>query len=110
MPFDSIIWDLDDDPHGNVHHCAEHGVTKEEVEEVFQNATDADISASTGRTVVFGDTRLCLKRVQSPGRTARFHGNTSPLQGDSPLLRQSLARAGTSWWCTTRSMVTPPTA
>jgi hypothetical protein len=48
MPFDSIIWDLDDDPDGNVQHCAEHGVTKEEVEEVFQNATDADISRSSG--------------------------------------------------------------
>ena len=49
MPFGSIIWDLDDDPEGNVHHCAEHGVTKEEVEEVFQNATDADISAGVIR-------------------------------------------------------------
>ncbi len=29
MIFDAIIWDLDDDPHGNVQHCAEHGVTKE---------------------------------------------------------------------------------
>jgi hypothetical protein len=41
MPFDSIIWDLDDDPDGNVQHCLQHGVTKEEVEEVFENATDA---------------------------------------------------------------------
>ena len=49
MPFDSIVWDLDDDPDGNVRHCAEHGVTKEEVEEVFQNATDADVSRSSGR-------------------------------------------------------------
>ncbi len=56
MPFDSIIWDLDDDPDGNVQHCAEHGVTKEEVEEIFQNATDADISRSSGRPVIFGDT------------------------------------------------------
>ena len=56
MPFDSIIWDLDDDPEGNVRHCAEHGVAKEEVEEVFQNPTDADISRSSGRPVVFGDT------------------------------------------------------
>lgn len=56
MSFDAIIWDLDDDPDGNVRHCAEHGVTKEEVEEVFQNATDADISRSSGRPVVFGDT------------------------------------------------------
>jgi uncharacterized DUF497 family protein len=55
MPFDVIIWDLDDDPDGNVQHCAEHGVTKEEVEAVFLNATDADISRSSGRPVVFGD-------------------------------------------------------
>jgi len=58
MPFDRIIWDLDDDPDGNVHHCAEHGVTPEEVEEVFQNATDADASRSSGRPVLFGDTRV----------------------------------------------------
>jgi len=56
MPFDSIIWDLDDDPDGNVQYCAQHGVTKEEVEELFQNTTDKDISRSSGRPVVFGDT------------------------------------------------------
>lgn len=56
MPFDSIIWDLDDDPDGNVQHCLDHGVTKEEVEEVFQNQTDTDTSHSSGRPVVFGDT------------------------------------------------------
>jgi hypothetical protein len=54
--FSSIIWDLDDDPNGNVHHCAEHGVTKEEVEEVFGRPTDGDISRSSGLSVVFGDT------------------------------------------------------
>jgi hypothetical protein len=53
-PFDSIIWDLDDDPDGNVQHCAEHGVTKKEVEEVFQSATDADVSRSSGRPVGSG--------------------------------------------------------
>ena len=56
MRWDSIIWDLDDDPDGNVQHRALHGVTKEEVEEVFENATDTDISRSSGRPVVFGDT------------------------------------------------------
>jgi hypothetical protein len=56
MPFDSVIWDLDDDPDGNVHHCAEHDVTKDEVEEVLENTSDADISRSSGRPVVFGDT------------------------------------------------------
>jgi uncharacterized DUF497 family protein len=57
MPFDAIVWDLDDDPDGNVRHCEEHGVTKEEVEEVFENVTDADVSRSTGRPVVFGETK-----------------------------------------------------
>lgn len=56
MPTGSVLWDLDDDPDGNVQHCAAHGVTKEEVEEVLENATDTDISRSSGRPGVFGDT------------------------------------------------------
>lgn len=56
MAYASILWDLDDDPGGNVWHCAEHGVTKEEVEEIFERAQDADVSRSSGRPVVFGET------------------------------------------------------
>jgi uncharacterized DUF497 family protein len=56
MRFETILWDLDDDPNGNVQHCADHGVTKEEIEEVLENAMDADISRSSGRPVVFGET------------------------------------------------------
>ena len=56
MPIQSILWDLDDDPNGNVQHCAQHCVTKTDVEEVLQNAEDADFSRTTGRPVVFGDT------------------------------------------------------
>ncbi len=56
MPFSSILWDLDDDPNGDVRHCAEHGVTKEEVEEVIENPTDTDVSRTSGRRVMFGDT------------------------------------------------------
>lgn len=55
--FESILWDLDEDSEGNVFHCAQHGVTKEEVEEFFLNAMDVDISRSTGRPVVFGETK-----------------------------------------------------
>lgn len=58
MAFDSILWDLNDDPNGNVRHCAAHGVTKEEVEDVLAHPTDVDISQSSGLPVVFGDTRL----------------------------------------------------
>jgi uncharacterized DUF497 family protein len=56
MPFESILWDLDDDPDGNAAHCAEHGISKEEVEEVLENPTDADFSRSSDRPVVFGMT------------------------------------------------------
>ena len=56
MVFNVIIWDLDEDPEGNVQHCAEHGVSKEEVEEALASASDADISRSSGRPVIFGDT------------------------------------------------------
>ncbi|HEY3964710.1 MAG TPA: hypothetical protein VGM05_09190 [Planctomycetaceae bacterium] len=56
MAYETIIWDLDDDPDGNVQHCSEHGISKEEIEEVFENLTDADISRSSGRPVIFGNT------------------------------------------------------
>ena len=57
MVFSTFIWDLDEDPDGNVRHCAAHGVTKDEVEEAFEDATDADLSRSSGRPIVFGQTR-----------------------------------------------------
>ncbi len=56
MAYSQVIWDLEDDPDGNVQHCLQHGVTPEEVEEVFENITDRDVSRSSGRPVVFGDT------------------------------------------------------
>ncbi len=56
MTFDSILWDADDDAVGNVQHCAKHGVTKSEVEEVLQNITGMAFSRSSGLPVVFGDT------------------------------------------------------
>src|SRR5947208_4788295 len=73
MAFDAILWDLDDDPDGNVQHCDEHGVTKEEVEEVFQNATDADTSRSSGRPVVFGDTSTGRHLLVALRRNRRRH-------------------------------------
>ena len=33
MGFATAIWDLDDDPEGNVQHIAERGLTKDEVDE-----------------------------------------------------------------------------
>lgn len=66
MPFDSIIWDLDDDPDGNVQHCAEHGASKDEVEEVLLGAEDEDVSRSSGRPVAFGDTKEIEEGVVYP--------------------------------------------
>ncbi len=56
MGFSTVIWDLDDDPNGNVQHIAEHDVSKEEVEEVLDDPHGADRSRSSGRPIVFGET------------------------------------------------------
>jgi hypothetical protein len=49
-----VIWDLDDDSDGNVAHVAEHGVTRDEVEEILQNEdNETDASASSGRPIFF---------------------------------------------------------
>jgi hypothetical protein len=50
-----IIWDLEDDPRGNVQHIAENGVDVEEVEEVLRDpASRTGRSRSSGRPEVFG--------------------------------------------------------
>lgn len=55
MGFSSVIWDLEDDPHGNVQHIAEHGVTQDEVEEVLENPDGIERSRSSGRPIAFGE-------------------------------------------------------
>jgi hypothetical protein len=50
-----VIWDLEDDPHGNFQHIAEHGITPEEVEEVLNDRhSQTAQSASSGRPITFG--------------------------------------------------------
>ncbi len=52
-----IVWDVEDDPDGNVQHIAAHGVTVEEVEEVLHDRHSEDtISKSSGRPITFGYT------------------------------------------------------
>jgi hypothetical protein len=51
-----ILWDDPDDPNGNVHHIAEHGLTMECVEEVLSNPTSQGQSASSGQPCVWGYT------------------------------------------------------
>jgi hypothetical protein len=49
-----VIWDIDDDPFGNVQHIAQHGLTKDDVQSVFDGPEDEDISRATGQPMVFG--------------------------------------------------------
>ena len=49
-----FIWDLEDDPDGNVQHIAEHDVTPDEVEEVLNDRFSEDThSKSSGRPMTF---------------------------------------------------------
>lgn len=56
MGYMRIIWDLDEDPEGNVQHIAEHDLTKEEVEDVLANPERRSTSHSSGLPLVFGTT------------------------------------------------------
>jgi hypothetical protein len=54
MPFYEIVWN--EEPGGNVEHIAQHGMMPEDVEEVFFNPVDRDVSRSSGLPIVFGFT------------------------------------------------------
>jgi len=54
MPVIDAIWDLPDDPDGNVQHIAEHGLTPPEVEHALNNPDRHAKSRSTGRPITFG--------------------------------------------------------
>jgi hypothetical protein len=56
VPYRFILWDLEDDPQGNVQHCLRHQLTKDDVEFVLTNPIDADFSRSSDLPVVFGIT------------------------------------------------------
>jgi uncharacterized DUF497 family protein len=57
MPGVIIIWDLPDDPEGNVQHIAAHNITIGEVEDVLLDRESEDtISRSSGRPITFGYT------------------------------------------------------
>lgn len=50
-----ICWDLDDDPDGNVQHVAEHGITKEEADEVLRDRRNPTVESRTsGNPITFG--------------------------------------------------------
>lgn len=50
-----IIWDLESDPDGNVHHLREHDVSTDEAEEVLLDPRSSrTVSRSSGLPTVFG--------------------------------------------------------
>ncbi|HEX3654775.1 MAG TPA: BrnT family toxin [Pirellulales bacterium] len=55
--FEQIIWDLENDPNGNVQHLARHHVTPDEAEEVLIDPRSiTTISKSSGEQITFGYT------------------------------------------------------
>lgn len=52
-----VVWDLDDEPDGNVQHVAEHGVSPGEVEEViYGSLSNTTVSKSSTNRITFGYT------------------------------------------------------
>lgn len=52
-----FIWDLEDDPEGNVQHILQHDVTIDEVEEVLQDRdSETTTSHASGYPITFGYT------------------------------------------------------
>jgi hypothetical protein len=76
----AIIWDLEDDPDGNVQHLREHDVTIEEAEEVLLDPQSTRAtSRSSGLPTVFGWTS-----------TGRHLAVVYELVDDNPLTLRSV--------------------
>jgi hypothetical protein len=56
MPVIDVLWDLPDDPDGNIQHVAQHGLTPLDVEHALNHPIRRGASRSTGRPIVFGHT------------------------------------------------------
>ncbi len=52
-----IVWDLEDEPEGNVQHIQEHDITMDEVEDVLYDPDSVTtVSRSSGEPITFGHT------------------------------------------------------
>ena len=56
MQYFRVLWDEDDNPEGNVQHCAAHGLTVNDVQYVLENPLEETTSRGTGRPCCFGYT------------------------------------------------------
>jgi uncharacterized DUF497 family protein len=54
MVWDSIIWDDESEPGGNVDKIQQHGLTMDDVENALADPISHDISRSSGRPILWG--------------------------------------------------------
>ena len=55
--YTKVVWDLEDDPDGNVRHIQEHGISMDEVEDVLLDRdSQTAVSKSSGDPITFGYT------------------------------------------------------
>jgi uncharacterized DUF497 family protein len=86
MAFLHVIWDLDDDPDGNVQHIAEHDITKAEVLEVLDQPESCETSRSSGRPVAIGTTsegRIILVVYEEIGDNTVYPVTAFDLEDDN---------------------------
>jgi hypothetical protein len=51
----SVLWDMEDDPDGNVQHIAENDLSVEEIEDVLLDPdNEVQVSRTTGRPITLG--------------------------------------------------------
>lgn len=54
MNWDTIIWDEENEPGGNVDKIRQHGLTMEDVENALLDIVSRGVSRSTGRPMIWG--------------------------------------------------------
>jgi hypothetical protein len=54
MAYIEFVWDLDDDPDGNVIHIGQHGLTKDDVAHALTHSRREERSRSSGSPIAFG--------------------------------------------------------
>jgi uncharacterized DUF497 family protein len=54
MAINYVTWDMDQEPEGNVRHIAEHGLTKDDVEQVLFGVHELSTSRSSRRPIALG--------------------------------------------------------
>lgn len=54
MAIENVIWDMENEPEGNVQHIAEHGLTELDVEDVLFGVHVLDTSDSSRRPIALG--------------------------------------------------------